>query len=77
MNPARLTEALLGDDPRLLAAYHTDAEFHAAVEVMTRVLPVLVQLVADDAARSAQQRRLYEQQLRHPPTLGDMKGEGE
>jgi hypothetical protein len=55
---ARLVEALLGNDPRLLTAYHHDAEFHAAIEIMARTLPPFVQLMADQASVNGVARRL-------------------
>ena len=52
-NPhTRLIDALLEiDGPRLRRMFDANAEFHAAMELVARVLPVVVGAIADDAAR--------------------------
>lgn len=56
---ARITELIIAIDPlRLERLYHESPEFHASVETITRVLPALVGLLADDAARIAEERRV-------------------
>lgn len=56
MNHQRIVDEIIGDDSRLRHLLLTNAEFHAYVTTAVRVLGPLVQLMADDAERSAQER---------------------
>jgi hypothetical protein len=68
---ARITELIIAiDPPRLERLYNESPEFHASVEVISRILPVLVGLLADDAANIAEQRR-------HAILSSELRGTGE
>jgi hypothetical protein len=55
---SRLVEAMLADEPRLSMLYRTSPEFNHTVGVVERVLPTLLHLIADDAERQAEARRI-------------------
>jgi hypothetical protein len=67
-----LLDALIATDARLVSLYQNSAEFHAAIETVARVLPPLVQLIADDADRETRNREAAIEYARtHPidPTI--------
>ena len=61
MNPDRVTDALVGEDPSLRRLYLEDAPFHHQIDNLARVLlPVLVRSLAAEARRDADERHAQE-----------------
>lgn len=62
---ANILQALVGPHHRL---WHTSPEFHASMLTLSRALPILVEVLAQDATNVAVARELAViEQLRNPP----------
>lgn len=72
----RIISAVLGDDQRLHHIYVTNAQFHAAMHTLANIAPLLANLMADDAEREAEHRRLATElsTLLPPETLETLRG---
>lgn len=67
MSDGGLTYLLLGNDRRYQELYWNNGNFKQGIDLMVRIIPVLVGVLADDSEKLAEIQKLMLSASPHPP----------